>query len=40
MVCVLFSKSMPRDRFIEIMKYLRFDVKSERTRNLEKDKFC
>ena len=38
--CALFSKNMPRHRFLEIMKYLRFDLKSERRRNLEKDKFC
>ena len=38
--CALFSKTMPRHRFLEIMKYLRFDLKSERRRNLEKDKFC
>ena len=31
---------MPHHRFLEIMKYLRFDLKSERRRNLEKDKFC
>ena len=36
----LFSKTMPRDRFLEIMKYLRFDLKSERRRNLKKAKFC
>ena len=38
--CALFSKTMPRHRFLEIMKYLRFDLKSERRQNLEKDKFC
>ena len=38
--CVLFSSTMPRHRFLEIMKYLRFDLKSERKRNIEKDKFC
>ena len=38
--CSLFSKTMPRHRFLEIMKYLRFDLKSERRRNLEKNKFC
>ena len=38
--CTLFSKTMPRHRFLEIMKYLRFDLKSERRRNLEKNKFC
>ena len=35
--CVLFSKNMPRYRFLEIMKYIRFDLKSERKRNLEKE---
>ena len=38
--CALFSKTMPRHRFLEIMKYLRFNLKSKRRRNLEKDKFC
>ena len=38
--CALFSKTMPRHRFLEIMKYLRLDLKSERRRNLEKNKFC
>ena len=38
--CVLFSKTMPRHRFLKIIKYLRFDLKSERRRNLENDKFC
>ena len=39
MYCTLFSKTMPCHRFLEIIKYLPFDLKSER-RNLEKDKFC
>ena len=38
--CALFSKTMPRHRFLEIMKNLRFDLKSKRRQNLEKDKFC
>ena len=38
--CALFSKTMPRHRFLEIMKYPPFDLKSERRRILEKDKFC
>ena len=38
--CTLFIKTMPRHRFLKIMKYLRLDLKSERRRNLEKDKFC
>ena len=36
--CNLFSKTMPRDRFLEIMKYLRFDQKSKRRLNLLQDK--
>jgi len=36
----LFSKSIPRKRFLEIMKYLNFDLKSERKQNLEREKFC
>ena len=31
---------MPRHRFLEIMKYLRFNEKSKRRRNLQMDKFC
>ena len=31
---------MPRNKFLEIMRYLRFDLKSERRTNLEHDKFC
>ena len=31
---------MPRHRFLEIMKNLRFDLKSKRRQNLEKNKFC
>ena len=38
--CPLFNATMPRRRFLEIMKYLRFDLKSERKRQLETDKFC
>ena len=38
--CALFSKTMPGHRFLEIMKHVRFYLKSERRRNLEKDKFC
>ena len=38
--CALFSKTMSRHRFLEVMNYLRFDLKSERRRNVEKDKFC
>ena len=36
----LFNASMPRWRFLEIIKYLRLDLKTERRRNLEEDKFC
>ena len=31
---------MPRDRFDEIMRFLRFDLKTERRRNLLQDKFA
>ena len=31
---------MPRHRSLEIIKYLQFDLKSERRRNLEKNEFC
>lgn len=35
-----FSKTMSRDRFKEIMKYLRFDLRSERSSRLQTDKFA
>ena len=38
--CPLFNATMPRWKFLEIMKYLRFDLKTKWRRNLEKDKFC
>ena len=38
--CNLFSQTMPRDRFLKIIKYLRFNLKTERRRNLLQDKFC
>lgn len=38
--CPLFSKSIPRDKFREIIKCLRFDMREERRRNLQTDKFC
>ena len=38
--CEMFSKTMPRDKFLEIMKFLRFDLKTERRRNLVHDKFA
>ena len=34
----MFSQTMPRDRFLEIMRFLRFDFKTER-RNLLRGKF-
>ena len=38
--CQIFSQAMPRDRFVEIMRFLRFDLKTERRRNLLQDKFA
>ena len=38
--CPLLYSTMSRDKFLEIMRYLRFDLKSERRTNLERDKFC
>ena len=38
--CSLFNATMPRWRFLDIMKYLRFDLKIKRRKNLEEDKFC
>jgi len=38
--CPLFNKTMARTRFLEIMKYLRFDLKTERRQHLATDKFC
>ena len=38
--CPLFNRTIPRNEFLEIMRYLRFDLKSERRTNLEYDKFC
>ena len=38
--CSVFSETMGRDQFIEIMKCLQFDIQAERRRNLETDKFC
>lgn len=38
--CSVFSQTLGRDRFLEIMKSLRFDIRTERRRNLETDKFC
>jgi hypothetical protein len=35
-----FNATMPRNRFREIKKYLRFDIKSQRANRLQTDKFC
>ena len=36
----IFKQSMSRDRFYEILRYLRFDVKSSRKERLNTDKFA
>ena len=36
----MFSKTMPRDDFAQIMSFLRFDVKSERRDRIAHDKSC
>lgn len=36
----IFKETMPRDRFTEIMKFLRFDIKSRRKDRLSDDKFA
>ena len=38
--CQMFLQAMPRDRFVEIMRFLRFDLKTKRRRNLLQDKFA
>lgn len=38
--CDAFRKTMTRDRFIEIKKYIRFDIRSTRSERLKDDKFC
>ena len=38
--CPFFNSTMPRNKFLGIMRYLRFDLKSERKTNLKHDKFC
>ena len=38
--CPLFNATMPRLRFLKIIKFLRFDLKTEWRRNLEEEKFC
>ena len=35
----MFAKSMSRHRFLEIMSYLRFDLKPKRRKNVKEDKF-
>lgn len=35
-----FQNAMPRDRFLEILRYLRFDKKEERSERLVSDKFA
>jgi len=35
-----FSKTMPRNKFTEIMKFIRFDKKDQRSQRLKKDKFA
>ena len=37
--CPLLKSTMPRNKFLETMRYLRFDLKSERRTNVEHDKF-
>ena len=38
--CQMFLQAMKRDRFVESMRFLRFDLKTERCRNLLQDKFA
>ena len=38
--CPAFNQTMPRDRARDIKKYLRFDKRHERRRNLARDKFA
>ena len=38
--CPLLNATMPRWRYWEIIKYFTFDLKTERRRILETDKFC
>ena len=38
--CQILSKAMPRDRFVKSTRFLRFDLKTERRRNLFQDKFA
>jgi len=36
----MLSNTLSRNKFMEIMEFLRFDTKSERRRRLIEDKFC
>ena len=38
--CQMFLKTMPKNRFVKIMRFLRFDLKTEIRRNLLQDKFA
>jgi hypothetical protein len=38
--CDAFRKTMARDRFMEIKRYIRFDTRSTRSERLKDDKFC
>ena len=38
--CQMFFQAMPRDRFVESTRFLCFDLKTERHRNLLQDKFA
>ena len=38
--CPLFNATMPHWRFLKIIKFLKFDLKTERRRNLVDEKFC
>ena len=36
----IFQKIMARDRYLELIRYIRFDVRTTRTERLQTDKFC
>ena len=38
--CNAFGKTMARNRFCEIKKYIRFDLRSTRSERIKEDKFC
>lgn len=38
--CKMFNKTLSRNTFKEIMRFLRFDMKSERRQRVMHDKFC